>query len=331
MQKFVNSFREFYWVRGWNLAGTELFAEVVRALQRKDDEESVSLHALAMAYQGYFMSWLGLSDQGYELAVESAKILEPLNRPEMLAFAYESLSLNAYCLNKFLEEIIGKNRLLKIANDIDDKWLLALALFEASMVALRKMDYGESAQLAEASLKLNIEIGNTIRSTLSLLALGHTAFARDEYKLARDYYLRCSVASQETGFLWGIEKSSKYLGKVALSIDKIEEAEKYLLQSLWITTEIGLVRDILNLFFEYACLLVAKGNTEQAVELLILVLQHPVSHQIRLGEGLIKDSVKDLLVKLEDELPPETYKAALERGQTLEIDDVIHNLLGSTN
>jgi predicted ATPase/DNA-binding CsgD family transcriptional regulator len=327
MQMFIHSFREVFWIRGWNRAGMDLFAEAVRALQEQEDEESVTLYALVMAYQGYFMAWLGHSEQGYELAEKSVKILGQLNHPEALAFAYESLSVNAYCLNKFLEEIAGKNRLLKLATEIDDKWLLALSLFEASMVALRNDDYTEAGRLAQSSLNLNEEIGNAIRSTLSLLALGHTALALGELEKANEFFLRCLKISQETGFLWGIVKSSKYLGKVALSIGKTAKAEIYLLQSLRITSEIGLVSDILNLLYEFACLLVAQGNSEQAAELLTLILQHPASHQFRLGEGRIRDSAKGLLVKLEDELPPEAYAAAQERGQELEMDEVITELV----
>ncbi len=98
---FIHSFREVHWIRGWNHAGMDLFAEAVSALQGQKDEESVTLYASALAYQGYFMAWLGLSDQGYKLAQESIEILEQLNHPEMLAIAYESLSLNAYCLDRF--------------------------------------------------------------------------------------------------------------------------------------------------------------------------------------------------------------------------------------
>jgi len=327
MQLFVHSFREVYWIRGWNHAGMELFAQAVGVLRGEEDEESFTLHALAMAYQGYFMSYLGLSDQGYKLALESVEILEQLNHPEELAFAYESLGLNSYCLNRFTEEIAGKNRMLKLATEIDDKWLIALSLFEASMCAFRNEDYAEAGRHAETSLKLNEEIGSVIRSTLSLLALGHSALARGEHEEARDCYLRILKISQETEFPYGIEKSSKYLGMVALSIDKIAEAENYLLQSLRITNEIGLVRDKLNLLYEYACLLVAQGNSKQAVELLTMVLQHPASHQIRLGEGRIRDSAKSLLSKIEDDLPPEAYTAALERGQELDLDEVINELV----
>lgn len=329
MQLFINSFKEVHWIRGWNHAGMELFAETVRVLQGAEDEVSVTLCALAMAYQGYFMAWLGLADQGYELAKESVAILEELDHPQELAFAFESLSLNSYFLNKFIEEITGKNRLLELSIEIEDKWMLALSLFEASMVALRNKDYIEARRLAESSLNINTEIGNLIRSILSLLALGHTALALGEYEQARDFYLRCLKISQETGFLWGIEKSSKYLGKVALSMNKIAEAENYLFQSLRITTEIGLIRDILNLLYDYACLLLAQGNFVKAAELLALVNQHPVSHQIRLGEGRIKDSAKTMLLELEDKLPADIYKAALERGRDLDMEEVIIDLVGS--
>jgi hypothetical protein len=111
----------------------------------------------------------------------------------------------------------------------------------------------------------------------------------------------------------------------------ITAAEKYLLQCLWITKEVGFVRDIINLFYEYARLRVAQDNPKQAAELLALVIQHPTSHQIRMLEGRIRDSAKDLLAKLEDELPPESFMAALERGQELDLDEVIDELLGSTS
>jgi hypothetical protein len=119
------------------------------------------------------------------------------------------------------------------------------------------------------------------------------------------------------------------LGKVALSQNKIAEANQYLIQSLRITNEIGLVRDILNLLYEYACLLVAQGDSESAAELLALTIQHPASEQIRLGEGRIKDSAKSLLTDLEDELSPVTYSTALKRGQELDMDEVIIELIHS--
>jgi hypothetical protein len=88
------------------------------------------------------------------------------------------------------------------------------------------------------------------------------------------------------------------------------------------------VRDIINLLYEFARLRVAQDETEQAVELLALVIQHPASRQTRMFEGRIRDSARDLLAELEDQLPQEDFNAALERGQGLELDAVSAELVG---
>ncbi len=325
--KFIISLWHVYWIRWWNHAGMELFAETVLELQGEDDKESVALRALAMAYQGYFMAWLGLSDQGYELAEESVEILQQHDRSEALWFAYDSLAVNAYFLGRITEDVEATHKMMEIATEMDDKWLIAFGLFAAGMVALIEGDYAEARRLAEWNLTLYEEIGDVSGSTMPLIVMGHAALARGDYESAREYYLRCLQISEEIGFHWSIQTSSKYLGKVALSTGKYAEAEIYLLQCLNITKEIGFVRDIINLLYEFARLRVAQDNPEQAAELLVLVIEHPASDQTRWLEGSIRDSAKGLLAKLENDLSQEAYKAALERGQELVLEDVVAALI----
>ena len=325
--KLISGVWHVYWIRWWTHAGMELFAEAVRVLQGEEDEETVALRALAMAYQGYFMAWLGLSDRGYELAKESVEILQKQDRPEALVSAYLSLSVNAYILGRTTEESESINQMLTVATKVDDKWLLASALFGVGMVALIEEDYAEARRLAEWNLALCEEIGDLSGSTMPLIILGHVALARGEYEDARNFYLRCLKISKEVGFHYAIQTSSKYLGKVTLSMDEIVEAENHLLQSLKISKDIGFVRDIINLLYEFARLRVAQGHSEGAVELLALIVQHPASHQTRLFDGLIRDSAEDLLANLDDDLPQESYAAAFERGRSLELEDVLAALL----
>jgi predicted ATPase/DNA-binding CsgD family transcriptional regulator len=328
MWKFIQSFYQEYWFQGWNHAGMELFAEAARVLQGEEDDQSIALKALAMACQGYFMAFLGLSDRGYELAQESMQILQQFDYPEALVIAYYSLCMNAYVLDRSTEDVISKDKILKIATEVDDKWLLASVLFPVSWIPLRQEDYAEARRLAESSLQHNEEIGNVIGATMSLLTLGRIALACGEYKEAGGFFRRSLYISEQVGYQYAVGNSSKYLGKVALSMGKTAQAEDYLVQSLVISKEIGLFRDIIIILYEFACLRVAQGHSEQATELLALVLQHPASYQSRLGEGRIRDNAKELLVKLEQELSPETYAAALERGQELDLDEVIADLIG---
>jgi predicted ATPase/DNA-binding CsgD family transcriptional regulator len=327
--KFIKGLWHIYWIRWWNHAGMTLFTEAVRILQEGEDEDSVALCALAMAFQGYFMAWLGLSDQGYELAENGVDILQQRNHSEALVFAYDSLAVNAYFLNRFTEEIEAINKMVIIAAEIGDKWLLAFTLFAASMAALIKEDYVEAKRHAESQLDLNEEIGDVIGSTMPLIVLGHVALANGKYEEARAYYLRCLKISEEVRFHYAIQTSSKYLGKVALSMGEIIEAEEYLVQSLIISKEIGFVRDIINLICEFARLWVAQDNSERAAELLAFVLQHPASYESRLLEGRIRDSAQDLLAEIEEELLREVFTNAVERGQGLDLDGIIADLVGS--
>jgi len=325
--KLIYGIWHVYWIRWWNHAGMDLFAEAVSSLHGDEDDDTVAVRALAMGFQSYFMSWLDLVEQGYEIAEESVAILEQRNHPVALAFAYDSLGLNAYFLHRYADEAQALNKMVEIATELDDKWLLAFMLFGQSMVALVQDDYDEARRLAEINLKLYEEVGDVIGSTMPLIVLGHTALAQSELEEARAFYLRCLKISQKTGFHYAIQTASKYLSKVALSLGKFAEAEKYLFQSLRITKEIGFVRDIVNLLYEYARLHIARGYPEGAVELLALVIEHPASQQYRMMEGRIRDSAKDLLAELEAEIFPEAFTAALECGRELDLDEVVENLI----
>jgi predicted ATPase/DNA-binding CsgD family transcriptional regulator len=326
--KFIFGLWYVYWIRWWNHAGMELFAEAVRALQGEEDEESIAARALAMALQGYFMAWLDIGEQSYELTKEGVKILEELNYPEALALAYDSLGLNAFMVTRFSEEVKAANKMLEIASKQDDKWLLALALFSVSMGNLIIENFPEARRQAESSLDLNQEIGDMVGSATSLIVLGHAAFGYEDYEDARGFYLRCLNLSEQVGFYFAIQTVTKYLCKVALSMGKIAEAEKYLHKSLLISKEIGYLRDVVNLIYEFSRLQVAHGNLERAAELLAFVIQHPASQAIRMLEGRIRDSAVDLLGEVEEDLPPETYSAAIQRGQALELGTVVTDLVG---
>ena len=221
------------------------------------------------------------------------------------------------------------NKALEIATNLEDRWLIGLTLFGVSWSALLNENYIEARKLGETNLSLYEEIGDVIGSTTPLIILGHTALALGELEEAKGYYLRCLKISEETGFYYSLQNSSKYLGKVSTSMGKISDAENYLRQSLTITREIGFIRDVINLIYEFARLRVAQENLEHAVELLTLVIQHPDSDQLRWLEGSIRDSAEDLLTKIKDELQHETFTAAVERGQELELAEVVADLVGS--
>jgi tetratricopeptide (TPR) repeat protein len=328
---FSKALWQVYWIRWWNHAGMELFGEAVRALDGEEEEQAIASRAQAMAFQGYFMAWLDLADQGHALTKDSVEILEKLEHPEALVLALDSLGVNAYMINRYSEEINASNKMLAIATELNDPWLLAFSLFAVSMGTLLLEDYPEAKRLAESNLNISEEIGDVIGSTLPLIVLGHASLALDEFHEAKGYYQRCLKISQQVGFPYAIQTASKYLGKVSLGMGEIAEAEYHLLHSLSITKEIGFIRDIINLFYEFARLRVAQGDPVVAAELLAFVIQHPASQESRMFEGRIRDSAKDLLAGLKGELNQEIYNTALDQGRNLELEEVVADLLDQKN
>jgi len=65
----------------------------------------------------------------------------------------------------------------------------------------------------------------------------------------------------------------------------------------------------------------------EAIELLALLLQQPVSQQAYFRRGPIRDSAQDLLTKIKEHVSPKTYAAALERGKELDLGETVHKLV----
>ena len=330
MEKFLYSFWRVFWVRGWIHSAVELFRDGVVALtQIKGDAKTEAVRAVAMAFQGYFMSWEGLAGDGYKLIKESIQILERLDDPIGLAFAYNSMTLAAYYTDRTVEQRNAALHVLRFAESSDDKWLLGYGLWLASLAEFRMKNYQESKRLVDASLKVYEEIDNIIGLTACYTTLGQLAMNSGEYAEAKNYHTRSLQLAKISNFDWFASNAIKYLGENALLTNNTSEAEEYLVQSIKTAYDLGLERDIANLLYDFASLRAAQNRLEEGVELISLLLQQPASHLARSGGGLISDRAKAVLSELEKKLAQEKFEAALKRGESLDMDKVVLGLLGS--
>lgn len=330
MKMFVNTLWLVYWFHGWNHGGEDLFREAVNALSLgHTNDETEFVKALALAHQGFFKTWLGFADQGYNLAKESVDILERLEHPIELAIALSSLNLAADFLTRYEEAEAVARKMLDIASQQDDKWLLGYTLYKVSVANPPKHDHAEMRRVAQASIDLFEGLGESIVLISPLVTLGHAVFALGEHAQAWEIYLRCLNTSEAVGYRWGTANACKYLGQMALSLDETVDAENYLLRSLRIADETGSGRDQVNLLCDLARVRMAENRLDRAVELLAVVLKHPASRLHRLGGGRIRDRVQELQNTLKAKLSAETYNAAWERGNARELDQVVFDLLAN--
>ena len=329
LRKFLHVLWMVYWVRGWTRAAIDLFSGAVKVLpQSGGDPEVQAVRSGAMGHLGFFMTSVGLADKGYELGNESIEILERLDYPIELAFAYQGLTLSAYYLDRPNQEMNAAQKLLEIAEASNDKWLQGYALWFVNLAEYRLKNYARSKRHLEASMKLNDEINNYFGIALCFTSLGGFAINNKEYAQAKEYFTQCLRLSDQMGFRWLSSNAVKYLGVVALYTGELEEARLHLVWTLKVAYDLGLDRDIAQCFFNFARLRVAQDDRESAVELLSLLLGQPASYQSWSAGGTIRENAQALLADLESRLSPETYARALERGELLETDDVIKGLVG---
>jgi predicted ATPase/DNA-binding CsgD family transcriptional regulator len=326
--KYIYALWYVYWFRFWNQPGLVLFREAARTLEGVTGTEGKALHSLTLAMQSYFMSWLGMSSEGFEIANRCSKELKELNCLTGLIIALDSMCINAYFQYDFQALSQFSDRMVGVAEQVGDPWLLALALYAAGLAAIANNDFLKAREFAVKQLALSEENGSEADLSTPLIVLGHAALGLGDLNKAREYYLRCTEISEKSRFYYAIQTASKYLAKVSLTLGKLEEAEKYLQQSLKISSEIGFVRDVVNLFYEYARLFAARGEVEEAVSLLALVIQHPASDRIRMLDGRIRDNAEDLLRDLESELDLAVFQKALARGRDLTLDETTSEMLG---
>jgi hypothetical protein len=120
------------------------------------------------------------------------------------------------------------------------------------------------------------------------------------------------------------------LGDVAIHLNEIEDAERYFRYSLKISDETGQTREILGTLCDLARVWATRDKKSEAVRLLAVVLQHPTSKLypfLRSEDIRIRAAAERLQAELKNVLDPETYQAALIRGQASRLEAVVSDLL----
>ncbi len=316
--KSIRSLWFVYDLRGWYYQGLELCAQTVEALRSAhSDDEVETARAQVLAVQGFWMGATGFPQQGLPLAEEGLAILRRLNRREDMCLALQGVFLNNWYLGRTAEETQTTQEWLALARETHDRWNIALALGGR----FRRLDEAPARLLElEEAARMFEDLGDFWGMAIRYNELGVMAWESGDREEATEYHQQALKAALEIHYRAGEYRGYYNLGKIAFSSHQYQEAGHYYRLSLKTAHEVGLNREVPETLFEFACLLDVFGRKAEAVELLTLVLHHPMLH-------FVKQEAQDLLSQLQNELPPDVYRAAFERGRTLELDPVIIRLL----
>ncbi|MEW5956946.1 MAG: tetratricopeptide repeat protein [Chloroflexota bacterium] len=264
---------------------------------------------------------------------ESLSLNRDIGRQNMIAYALDKLGAISFYLGEYAESRRYYQESLALFREIEDRLGMAMALGGFGLNAWGQGEAGwESArQYLTESLNLCRETGHQLQAASRLAFLGRIANSMGEYDQAQHYCQEGLAISRQLGNPVFKAMALNGLGQAACGQGALQTSRRYLLEALATATTHQIFPQVLESLAHYAALTTREGQqnetarlakTEQAMQLLALVLHHPASWQI------IKTMAANLLAELIKELPDDVASSAQRRGQEKGLEETVQEILG---
>jgi predicted ATPase/DNA-binding XRE family transcriptional regulator len=173
-----------------------------------------------------------------------------------------------------LQSVVADSRV------IGDPRVIALGLDFLSRSALRLERYDEARTALEENVALNSSIGFGWGLGTAYRALGIVAQAQGRHQQAVDMFRKSMGIFTELGGRWFMAHVLAEMGGSILALGNEAEAGRIWSESLHIATDIHATPVALEALAGFANLRAKQGAREHALELLLIVLNHPASLQV---------------------------------------------------
>jgi tetratricopeptide (TPR) repeat protein len=305
---------------------------------------------------GDYKAALRYNQQSYDLMRE-------IGDRRGMADALNRLGGVTYSLGEYRQAQQYHRQALAISREIGDRRSAANALVQLGVVLIAEGDYPQAEAVIDESVAIRREMGNPseIADSLQLLGLNATlsgntgkaptwldeamavmerAGAPDPIILGRDRAFRAvnDLYSQKwqaikdsyqhvlaefeaRGIKWMVLQASFTLAWAELGLGNLAAARDHGLKGLQTAVELHTLDWATVCITTLASILAAEGQPERAAELLSFAHDYPIS------QHFMRQQAAESLSNVRQQLPSDVYAAAVERGRTLQFDDVVTQLL----
>jgi len=299
----------------------EAQAMLERSLEILRPLNDTRLLAEPITYLGVVMSLTGNYARALDLVAEAReKALAVGDR----VFAATSLSLHAN-FSRLTGQSGDQHARLQAAvaewRAVGDPRFIAYGLNFLGQSALALGRFDEARKALEESVELNTSVGARWNLGHAFQGLGAVAQAHGEHQRAADLYLKAVDTFTELGGLFYIGQGLAQMGQSLFALGNDVEAERIWRESLRIGAEIRGMPVVLEALVGIASLQAKRGETQSALELLLIVLNHPACDQE------IKNRVEKLRAELESLLTPIEIETIQARAGERVFEEVVEDLL----
>jgi len=348
-------------LRTWFEEGESVFntaAEAIQfhAIENGDDVEILEIANELRAYAAYFVFRRGDTVAAYNaLTLVLAQL--PANAS---IYVQLFLGFVCRDLGKFVEANEAFQKSLEKAKECGDRWCQSMAGQFLGIVALEMGDHEMAHRCLIEALEVAHEIGEPILIAHALSFLSLTTQNVGETAESEIFLQESLALSQKIGYRWGIGNALDGLGVIAqktnpnesrklfaagidiyreigdlrslaralchhgynsLALENLSDAKKSFTEALRLARQCNYTPYALDSIAGFASLQAKTDNAEHALELLLIVLNHPASLQET------KNRCSDLQAELEAQLSRQQVESILMRVDAKMFEAVVGDLL----
>jgi tetratricopeptide (TPR) repeat protein len=204
---------------------------------------------------------------------------------------------------------------------IGDPRFTAIGLNILSWLALKLGRYDEARAALDESITLNLSVGDRWGLAFAYRGLGLIAQAQGEHIQAVDIFRKSLDMLTELGARPDVARLLAEMSRSVFALGDEAEAERGWRESLRIANETRGAWVALEALVGIASLQAKRGDCEQALELLLIVLNHPASIQET------KDRAVHLRTELEGQLTPLQIESINVHVRERSLESVVEGLL----
>jgi tetratricopeptide (TPR) repeat protein len=290
---------------------------IARSLEDRETESGALIGLGEVSWsQGSYESAQNYLDEGYRLARDN-------NDRAGQALVAQQLARVAWLLEDNEHAIRWAEKSRALYEQLGDLQGMASALNELGIVAVIRKEFDKAESYFSGNLALAEEIGDRFCMAQAVNNLGIKADYQELYEEARLYYEQALVIFEEIGDKWGEAQALGNLARVYFYLDQNYVAWGYVQRALKETRAIQDIPHTLNNLVSMGYRLFRNSEYERAAQFLGLAFHHPAANIE------VKTKVQLVLVELREELPGDELEAALERGKSLDLEQVVDEILAA--
>ena len=330
------------------------------------DELTLQIALYAMqAHYGYFLFRQGMNAEAYAILKPSAAFFRTSAETAAICYSHWDLGIACWILGKFseaeesfqvclefarkrgekLHEVLAVEFLGRIAQE-QGAYEQALPYFRQALSAIRQLgdpsmtahvlsyygrlmesmgDYHEAEKLFRESLAFARKINYRFAIGLALDGLGKVAYSQGRHEEAQVFFSEGASLFREAGD-HRLSRVLNHQGLNCLALGDLTGAKNAFNDALRMAHEGGLISIALHALTGLAALEVQREASQETLELIFYVLQHPASAQET------KNLATRLRLEMESRLSQEEIYAAQQRMKSKVLDEFVrhHLVLGLT-